>query len=91
MVENRRIKLSRREIMYLKSTSFLPPELAQIIHASLPLDGDKHAVNLSHDAAERFRNEFTIRLAKVGFDAGYELTSEGKLLEDLIDRFVQDG
>ena len=89
MIENRRIELSGREIMYLKSTSFLPPELAQIIHTSLPLHGDKHVVTLSQDVAERFRDEFTNRLAKVGFDPDYEPTSEGKMLEGLIDRFYR--
>jgi hypothetical protein len=28
-------------------------------------------------------------LAKVGFDANYALTSEGRMLEELIDRFYQ--
>jgi hypothetical protein len=89
MVESGRIELSAGEVMYLKSTSFLPAELAQIIHASLPLDGDKHVVTLSQDVAERFRDEFTNRLAKVGFDADYKPTTEGKLLESLIGRFYE--
>ena len=31
--------------------------------------------------------EFTTRLAKVGFDANYDPTREGAMLEELIDRF----
>lgn len=37
--------------------------------------------------AEEFRNIFTERLAKIGFDENYELTTEGRMLEDLIDKF----
>lgn len=87
MAEFRRIKLSRSEISYLKNASFLPAELDQIMQTSLSLDDNKDVMLLSLDAAERFREEFTAQLAKTGFDSGYEPTSEGRMLEALIDRF----
>jgi hypothetical protein len=73
--------------MYLKNTNFLPESLAQVIKAAQPISNDRHAVHISRDAGEQFRSAFTERLAKVGFGADYEPTSEGKMLEELIDRF----
>ena len=42
---------------------------------------------LSAVAAEEFRGKFTEELARVGFDKNYEITAEGEVLENLIDRF----
>ncbi|HEU4624571.1 MAG TPA: hypothetical protein VFS52_07410 [Steroidobacteraceae bacterium] len=42
---------------------------------------------VTKEIAEHFRTSFTERLAKAGFDSNYEPNYEGKLLEDLIDRF----
>jgi hypothetical protein len=47
-------------------------------------------LKLDREIAERFRDEFTTRLAKVGFGRDYEPTREGKLLENLIDRFAAE-
>lgn len=40
---------------------------------------------LDTDAAETVRDELTALLLTVGFDADYELTAEGRIIEDLID------
>lgn len=51
-----------------------------------------YRVRLTMDMAEELRTCLTDRLAVVGFEENYELTSEGQLLEDLIDRFyVSEG
>jgi hypothetical protein len=81
------IHLSTRELMYLKNVDFLPESLARIVEAVRHGGGDKHVLTIQRDTAERFRTAFTNRLATAGFDADYEPTSEGKMLEDLIDRF----
>ena len=73
--------------MYLKNTAFLPDELARIINAGDAGDNGGILLSLSRDTSEQFRSIFTERLAKVGFDGGYEPTSEGNVLETLIDRF----
>lgn len=44
-------------------------------------------LELNINTAEEFREKFTLELTRVGFDDNYQLTTEGKLLEDLIDRF----
>jgi len=44
-------------------------------------------LEVSAATAEEFCEAFTEQLAKVGFDEAYEPTAEGKLLENLIDRF----
>lgn len=85
--EDNIVRLSTRELMYLKNTNFLPTSLAQLIEGAKPISDDRYAVNISRDAREQFRSAFTERLAKVGFGADYEPTSEGKMLEELIDRF----
>ncbi|HLF12795.1 MAG TPA: hypothetical protein VJA26_16445 [Gammaproteobacteria bacterium] len=85
--ESNAIRLSTRELMYLRNTDFLPASLAQLIEAAQFISDDKYALSVPRDIAEQFRSTFTDRLAKVGFGADYEPTSEGKVLEDLIDRF----
>jgi hypothetical protein len=72
--------------MYLKNTSFLPEDCVRTIE-SFRTVGDGYLLNVSDETAEQFRDAFTVRLAKAGFDASYNLSSEGKVLEDLIDRF----
>jgi hypothetical protein len=72
--------------MYLKNTSFLPEDCVRTIEGSRAV-GDGHVLNVSDETAELFRDAFTVQLAKAGFDASYNLSSEGKVLEDLIDRF----
>ena len=41
---------------------------------------------LDHAEAERMRDYFTDRLARVGFDEDYEPNDEGVMLEKLIDK-----
>ena len=84
----RTIKLSKMEVAYLANTQFLPEDLARIVGIAEPVTGEVRLLELDRQIAERFRDEFTTRLAKVGFGTGYEPTREGKLLEDLIDRFA---
>lgn len=76
------------EVAYLANSRFLPEDLAQIVRSAEPVDDGARLLTLHQDVAERFRDEFTHRLAKSGFGTNYEPTREGKLLEDLIDRFA---
>lgn len=88
MTSMRTIKLTKMEAAYLANTRFLPDDLAQIVGIAETVDDEARLLKLDPDTAERFRDEFTTRLAKFGFGPGYEPTREGKLLEDLIDRFA---
>lgn len=81
------IRLSARELMYLKNVGYLPASLLRLIEAARPISDDNHALSIPQNIAEQFRSAFTDRLARAGFNADYEPTSEGRMLEDLIDRF----
>ncbi|MDR3322639.1 MAG: hypothetical protein LBS89_00335 [Zoogloeaceae bacterium] len=85
---NRSVVLSRSEVDYLASADFLLPNLLECLQHAVQGQSDTAvALKLSSAVAEEFRDVFTDQLAKVGFDKAYEPTEEGKLLEDLIDRF----
>ena len=81
------VRLSEREALYLRNTAFLPDLLANIIASATLGDDRELTISVSHAILEKFREVFTEHLARVGFDTKYEPTSEGKLLEGLIDRF----
>ena len=83
-----RVCLSGREVLYLKNAAFLPEELRRVVNAAVAHGETATVMSLSRDMSERFREVFTERLAQVGFDRAYEPTSEGRLLEKLIDHFA---
>lgn len=83
----RTVRLASTELEYLRSARFLPPTLLQILNA---VTVGRHGATLrsvSRDVAEEFRSALTHRLATAGFDADYEPNVEGRMLEELIDRF----
>jgi hypothetical protein len=81
------IVLAQRELMYLRNMDFLSPELAKIVAEFRQAGGGQYRGAVSPELSERFRSELSERLARVGFDLDYEPTAEGKIIEDLIDRF----
>ena len=81
------VRLSSSEFLYLKNTSFLREELLQLLNTAEAQSNGVHILRVSAAIAEEFRDAFTERLAKAGFDRTYELTREGELLEALIDKF----
>jgi len=89
VIEEKRkiVELSSQQLMYLRNTNFLPTSLLRIVAAAKPIREQRFQLHVPNDIAEEFRSVFTDRLAKVGFKADYEPTSEGKVLEELIDRF----
>ena len=82
----RSVRLSKLDVTYLANAQFLPDDLKRIVSGAQG-DDDARLLEMDPATAERFREEFTTRLAKVGFGTDYEPTREGRLLEDLIDRF----
>lgn len=86
-VAEKRIHLSRRQAEYLRQSSFLPASLAEIVQAIESGADEAGELRVSRETAEKFRSAFTDQLAKVGFDSDYEPTDEGRILEELIDRF----
>lgn len=82
----RTVRLSKLDVTYLANAQFLPDDLQRIVSGAQG-DDDARLLELDRATAERFRDEFTTRLAKVGFGTDYETTREGRMLENLIDRF----
>lgn len=83
----KRIQLSSEQMQFIKRSSFLPTSLARVLDAAQFEGNEALAIYISRDVAEAFRSAFTDQLAKVGFNDDYELTSEGRMLEELIDHF----
>ena len=77
----------RSEFDYLEGAGFLPPVLLACLRGAQWRSATVGSLELPPATAEEFRGAFTEQLAKVGFGDAYEPTAEGKLLEDLIDRF----
>jgi hypothetical protein len=85
----RRVDLKRSEVDYLKTADLLPPTLLECLKDVQWQSGVAGTLDVSAATAEEFREVLTGQLAKVGFDEAYEPTAEGRLLEDLIDRFYE--
>lgn len=83
----RHVDLKRNEVDYLAAASHLPPTLLKCLENVRWHSGAAGIIEVSAATVEEFREFFTERLAKFGFDESYEPTAEGRLLEDLIDRF----
>jgi hypothetical protein len=76
-----------REIDYLRNAKFLGPLQNEAVRGAESSSDGGAVLRLSRNSAEEFRETFTNELAKVGFDENYDLTAEGRILEDLIDFF----
>lgn len=81
------IRLARQEIEYMTSARFLSQRQLGIVRSVEWLSSSSAMLRLPRSSAEEFRESFTEHLARVGFDENYGVTSEGQLLEALIDRF----
>lgn len=85
------IKLSSNEIDFLCNAGFLDIHQIEFLRGAQASNDTDAVLRITRDLAEEFRDAFTIELAKVGFDANYDLTPEGRVIEDLIDRFYVVG
>ena len=81
------VRLSREELNYLTETAWLPEDLEDVVNGARVTNDEGGVLTVDRITAERFRDEFTSRLARYGFNQNYEPTNEGQLLENLIDRF----
>jgi len=80
------IKLNQKEYSYLCKASFLPDSLRQFFFLTERKE-DSYLINISEDEADEIRDLCGEQLQLVGFDEKYEPTPEGKILEDLVDKF----
>jgi hypothetical protein len=81
--QSRPVRLTNSDLAYLRQHAILADKLAE--DTVMP-DPETQSVMIGRELAEAIRGELTVRLARVGFDDKYELTGEGRFLEDLIDR-----
>jgi hypothetical protein len=72
---------------YLQRSAFLPAPLVRFVNAAQPEGDQACVIRVPRGVAEEFRSAFSDQLAKVGFGPDYEPTSEGRVLEELIDLF----
>jgi len=80
------IELNKNEYNYLCHASFLEDKYRKLLFSSHQHD-DKYLLKISEDQADEIRNLCGGQLQIVGFDRNYELTSEGEILESLVDKF----
>lgn len=81
------ITLYTQEIEYLCNAEFLDRKYLEIFHEARVINDVFSEILISRELSEEFRDIFTNQLAKVGFDENYEVTTEGQMLETLIDKF----
>jgi hypothetical protein len=83
----RQVSLTRSYVAYLSTASFLSANLRESLAGIQWISPSNGKIDFSIAVAEQFRAALTEHLAKVGFDEEYEPNEEGRVLEDLIDRF----
>lgn len=83
----KKIKLNQNEFDYLLNSIFLPKKDKSYILSEIEKKGRNYFLTIEEDKADEFRDLFGEQLQIMGFDEKYELTSEGKTLESLIDKF----
>src|SRR5690349_1749581 len=81
------IQLSKKEYDYLYKSLFLGDTYKKALFTNQQIS-DKYFVYISEDQADNIRDLCGEQLQIAGFDAKYELTPEGKILESLMDKFL---
>jgi hypothetical protein len=80
------IKLNQAEYSYLCKASFLPDRLRQLFFLT-KREENAYKLNITEDQADEIRDLCGEQLQLVGFDEKYDLTPEGEMLENLVDKF----
>lgn len=87
MEETKDFQLSAEELEYLQNLTLIDESLRRDIQAVAVPQNRMVIIRLSRTSARLLTDYLTTELATVGFDIDYCPTKEGKILEDLIDRF----
>lgn len=85
-----KINLNETEYSYLLNSSFLSVNWKTLINISNQQIDDSHIITISEDQSDELRDLLGEQLQLVGFDEKYKLTTEGRILESLIDKFFID-
>jgi len=82
----RNIKLDAYIYEYLESTLLKEkPEFELFLNTRK--QGNKLLIEINEDIACNIRDWAGLKLQKIGFEKNYDLTKDGKILEDIIDIF----
>lgn len=81
-----KLKIPIEKFNYLKSNLRLEGN-DLLKNVTISNIGNFYFLELTEMLADKIRDWATEKLQKVGFDKEYNLTSEGQILEDLIDLF----
>ncbi|HEU5181666.1 MAG TPA: hypothetical protein VFW45_12825 [Candidatus Polarisedimenticolia bacterium] len=82
------IHLKARQFEYLRSLATLFPDtLVRALEEARKVTPGTYCLFIPREMAKEFGDSLTYYQARVGFDSEYKLTDEGRMLEDLIDRF----
>lgn len=79
------VRVSQMERKYLQKNGLLPPGLLRIVSEAEPLPHGAYLLRCPRRDVEGIRDRLTECLARTGFDGAYNLTDDGRMLEDLID------
>ena len=81
------LKLNKSEYDYLCRATFLGDHHKTLLLSARNHGNDRYLVEISKDLADEIRDACGGQLQAVGFDENYELTTEGAILESLVDKF----
>lgn len=79
--------LSAEEMDALRSITTKDDFLNAVIKLAMPVQGNKFRLRMNRIETEAVRDILTEQLARSGFQGDYSLTTQGQMLESLIDRF----
>lgn len=87
MEKSHEFQIAGEELEYLRQVVSRDESLASLFRFQEGTPARKVTIRLSPAEAEQIRDYLTTQLAAVGFDESYSPNEQGKMLEDLIDRF----
>ncbi len=82
----KKVRLDKEEYTYLQEKDFFSQVILKNINTEKKSD-NVFIVILPEDAADELRDLLGEQLQIYGFDENYEVTKEGMMLENLIDKF----
>jgi hypothetical protein len=82
------VKLNKNQFDYLKYGLVVEKEF---LKSKLQVKEDNYSfiISVDEDTADVIRDWASEELQKIGFAKNYELTQDGKILEELIDAFYE--
>ncbi len=80
------VVLSDSEYLYLLDSTFLTEDLRNSVVCAQQVN-DSYIITISEDQSDQLRDILGEQLQLIGFDKDYNLTTEGKVIDSMIDKF----